>query len=74
MEELKNKSAEVFKVVGNWSTQSVALKEKFAQLTDADLKLEVGKEEDMLTRVCARLHKNRDEVVNIIKKGQSVKV
>jgi hypothetical protein len=73
MEAIKNKSTEAFKVVGNWSTQCVELKDRFAQLTDADLKLEVGKEEDMLARVSARLHKNRDEVVNIIKKGQSVK-
>jgi hypothetical protein len=66
--------AEAFKVVGNWDTQSKALKEKYTQLTDADVKCETGKEEEMITRVSARLNKDREEVVNILHKGQPAKV
>ena len=58
-----------FKITGNWNSQSRILKEKFAQLTDADLKYEAGKEEELLSRVEARLNKNRHEVINIINKG-----
>jgi len=61
---------ETFKVIGDWSVQSKQLKEKFSQLTDADLKFEVGKENDLLTRVETRLNKKREEVINIIRKGQ----
>jgi hypothetical protein len=69
-----NKSSEAFKVTGDWAAQSKQLKEKFSQLTDADLKFETGKEHEMLSRVETRLNKKREEVINIIKKGQPEKV
>jgi hypothetical protein len=50
------------------------LKKKYPQLTDADLKFVVGKENDLLARVESRLKKNRQEVIDIIKKGQLLKV
>lgn len=74
MQKEKNETAETFKIVGNWDDQSKRLKEKFAQLTDADLKFETGKENDLLTRVETRLNKKREEVINIIRKGQPEKV
>ena len=70
MENSKNKSTETFKITGNWENQSKELKGKYPQLTDADLKLEAGKENDLLERVETRLNKNREEVINIIRKGQ----
>lgn len=70
MENSNNKTAESFKITGNWETQSKELKSKFSQLTDADLKFEPGKENDLLKRVETRLNKKREEVINIIKKGQ----
>jgi uncharacterized protein YjbJ (UPF0337 family) len=66
MEPTQKKSTESFKISGNWSAQSKQLKEKYPQLTDADLKFEVGKEEELLTRLQTRLHKNRDEVIAAI--------
>jgi hypothetical protein len=63
-------SSEPFKMTGNWINQSLLLQDKFAQLTDADLRFEEGKEEELLDRIEARIHKKRDEVINIIKKGQ----
>lgn len=67
-------TAVAFKMVGNWETQSKQLKRNYPQLTDADLKFVVGKENDLLARVESRLKKNRQEVIDIIKKGQLVKV
>jgi hypothetical protein len=75
-----NKNVETFKITGNWANQSKTLKGKFPQLTDADLKFETGKENELLGRVETRLkllgrvetrlNKKREEVINIIKKGQ----
>jgi hypothetical protein len=68
-----NKTPKVFKMTGDWKVQSKQLQEKFSQLTDADLKFEAGKENDLLGRVQTRLNKNREEVINILKKGQTDK-
>lgn len=74
MDNTQHTPTETFKVVGNWDTQSKALKVNFPQLTDADLKFETGKETDLLGRIETRLNKKRDEVINIIRKGQPAKV
>jgi hypothetical protein len=78
MAETKAKSGQPmvdpYKMVGNWDTQSKALKEKYSQLTDADVKCETGKEEELIDRLRTRLNKGRDEVVNILRKGQPAKV
>jgi hypothetical protein len=66
----QNKPGDTFKVTGNWEAQSKQLKTKFSQLTDSDLKLETGKETEMLGRVQTKLNKNREEVIDIIKQGQ----
>ena len=68
--ENSNKNVETFKITGNWANQSKTLKGKFPQLTDADLKFETGKENELLGRVETRLNKKREEVINIIKKVQ----
>jgi hypothetical protein len=69
--ELKvNKGPEVFKISGDWKRQADNLKVKYPQLTDSDLKFQSGREDDLLERVEARLHKKREEVINIIRKGQ----
>lgn len=70
MENSQNKAPEAFKITGNWANQSKELKNKFSQLTDEDLKFETGKENELLKRVENRLNKDRQEVINIIKKGQ----
>jgi len=67
------KNAAVFTMTGDWAVQSKQLRKKFSQLTDADLKFETGKEEDLLKRIETRLHKKRDEVISIIKKEQATK-
>jgi hypothetical protein len=73
MENKENAGNAAFKVTGNWDVQSKQLKNKFSQLTDADLKFEIGKEHEMLSRVETRLNKKREEVIDIIKKGETEK-
>jgi len=67
MDNNKNKNEESFKITGNWETQAKELKKEYSQLTDSDLKLEAGKEHELLGRVSSRLNKTRDEVIEIIK-------
>jgi hypothetical protein len=50
------------------------LKDKYPQLTDADLKFESGKEDEMIGRLEKRLHKNHEEVIQILNKMQLEKV
>jgi uncharacterized protein YjbJ (UPF0337 family) len=73
MEAKTNKNVEEFKITGNWENQAKALKEKFIQLTDSDLKFETGKENELLNRVETKLNKKREEVINIIRKSTSIK-
>ena len=62
-----------FKIEGDWKNQSKNLKTKFSQLTDEDLKFEVGKENDLLNRVGTRLNKNKEEVISILKETKHTK-
>ncbi len=70
MKNTDNKSNENFKISGDWDKQAKQLKEKYVQLTDADLKFETGKESELLKRVETKLNKKREEVINIISKVQ----
>ena len=74
MESNNVKNHDGFKITGNWANQSKELKSKYGQLTDSDLKFEAGKENELLGRMENRLGKKREEVINIIKKGQTSKV
>ena len=60
----------IFVMNGDWQLQTNQLKTKFPFLTDGDLQLEIGKENEMLKRVEARLHLNRSEVISIIEKNE----
>ena len=73
MEQTKSKLG-AYKIVGNWDEQSKILKEKFPQLTEADLKFETGKEVELFGRLEQRLNKKRDEITSLLKKGQLEKV
>ena len=66
--------SELITIVGNWDEQSKTLKEKFPQLTDADLKFEIGKDVELFMRLEKRLNKKRDEVISLLKKGHLEKV
>jgi uncharacterized protein YjbJ (UPF0337 family) len=49
-------------VKGNWNEIKGKLKQKYAQLTDDDLKFAEGKEEELLGRLQQRLGKSREEI------------
>ena len=70
MDTSQNQYVDYFKITGNWKEQIIILKNKYVQLTDADLEFETGKELELLTRICSRLNKVKEEVITIIKKGQ----
>lgn len=51
---------------GSWSEQKDKLKRKFALLTDNDLLLATGKQEEMLARLQLKLGKTKEELCKII--------
>ncbi len=71
--ENTEKKAAAFTISGDWAVQSKQLRKKYSQLTDADLKFETGKEEDLLKRIETRLHKKREEIISILKREQITK-
>jgi hypothetical protein len=74
MDTTQKKSTEHFKITGSWDVKSKKLKEKYPQLTDADLKFEPGKESELLTRLESRLKKTPEEVIELINSVQLAKV
>jgi uncharacterized protein YjbJ (UPF0337 family) len=51
---------------GNWNETKGKLKQRFAVLTDNDLLLLEGKEDEMLGRLEKKLGKSKDELHKII--------
>jgi len=51
---------------GHWHETSGKLKQKFAMLTDNDLLLVEGKQEEMLGRLQTKLGKTKEEIQKII--------
>jgi uncharacterized protein YjbJ (UPF0337 family) len=51
---------------GNWNETKGKLKQKFAMLTDNDLLLEEGKEDEMLGKLQTKLGKTKEEIHKLI--------
>ncbi len=51
---------------GNWDEQKGKLKQKFAALTDNDLMLIEGKQDEMLGKLQIKLGKTKEELHKII--------
>ena len=51
---------------GNWNETKGKLKQKLAMLTDNDLLLVEGKQDEMLGRLQAKLGKTKEEVCKLI--------
>ena len=51
---------------GNWNETKGKLKQKFADLTDNDLLLEEGKQDELLGRLQVRLGKTKEELQNLL--------
>jgi uncharacterized protein YjbJ (UPF0337 family) len=49
-------------LIGHWNEIKGKLKQKFAQLTDDDLKLAEGREDELLGRLQKRLGKSKEDV------------
>lgn len=56
------------KIKGNWNETAGKLKQQYANLTDDDLLLVKGKEEELLGRLQKKLGKTKEEVQKIISK------
>ena len=54
------------RIVGNWNKTKGRLMQKYAALTDDDLKYTEGKEEELLGRIQKKTGKTRDEVRRMI--------
>lgn len=55
-------------IAGNWNEKKGKLKQKYAKLTDDDLKYAEGKEEELYGRIQKRLGVSRNEARNIVDK------
>ena len=73
-ETTETTGGETFKINGDWELQSKQLIETYSQLTEADLKLEPGKENELIRRIEVKLGKKREDVIELLKKGQVEKV
>ncbi len=51
---------------GKWDQMKGKLKQKYAELTDDDLKYEEGKEEEILGRIREKTGRTREEIVDYI--------
>ncbi len=54
-------------IKGNWKEQKGKLKQRFADLTDNDLLLVEGKQDEMLGRIQKKLGMTKEELKTIIK-------
>ena len=57
---------ETEKIKGLWNEQKGKLKQRYAWLTDKDLMLEEGREEEMLGKIQIKLGKTKEQLSNII--------
>ena len=58
----------MFTMKGNWNEIAGVLKQQFANLTDDDLLLKQGKEEELLGRLQQKLGKTKKELRKLIAK------
>jgi uncharacterized protein YjbJ (UPF0337 family) len=49
-------------IKGNWNVVKGKLKQKYAKLTDDDLRYVEGKEDELMGRIQKRLGKSREEI------------
>lgn len=54
-------------IKGNWKEKSGKLKQKYADLTDDDLKYTEGKEDELVGKVQKKLGVGKDEAEKIIR-------
>ena len=62
LNERRSKNMNTLQMKGNWNIVKGKLRQKYAQLTDDDLKYVEGKEEELFGRIQKRTGKTRQEV------------
>jgi uncharacterized protein YjbJ (UPF0337 family) len=53
-------------IKGNWNIAKGKLKQKFAELTDDDLRYAEGKENELIGRIQKRTGKTKEEVERVV--------
>jgi uncharacterized protein YjbJ (UPF0337 family) len=53
-------------LMGNWNETKGKLKQKFAMLTDSDMLLVEGKQDEMIGRLQVKLGKTKEEIHKLI--------
>ena len=56
----------ITELLGNWNETKGKLKQKFARLTDSDMLLIEGKQDEMLGRLQVKLGKTKEEIYKLI--------
>ena len=56
------------RIKGQWNEIKGKIKQKYADLTDDDLKFEEGKEDELLGRLQRKTGKTKDDLINEINK------
>lgn len=59
------------KIRGNFNELKTKLKQKYSNLTDADLTFSQGNEGELVTRLSKKLGKTEDEITDLIDELQS---
>lgn len=54
------------KLKGNWNEIKGKIKQKYADLTDDDLKYEEGKDDELVGRLQKKIGKTKDQVIDWI--------
>lgn len=52
---------------GNWNIIKGRLKQKYANLTDDDLRYEDGKDDELIGKIQKKTGQSREEIINYIK-------
>lgn len=52
---------------GNWNVIKGRLKQKYANLTDDDLRYEEGKDDELIGRIQKKTGQSREEIINYIR-------
>lgn len=69
MYSIQNKNHPLFKITNNWDLLSKLLTVQFSELTKEDLALEAGKENELISRIAARLKIPQEAVIDIIQEN-----
>lgn len=57
---------DVERIRTNWNVKKDQLKEKFDELSEADLYYNKGEEEELVERIQKKTGKNKDEVIRLL--------